>query len=89
MRQRREIFQNEEADIYLRAMRVNGANATPTDMVLYTDARTIEAWEEFLHGTQRRLRLDEQHPATVLERQVKRFMIRHRRLLGIIGEDVE
>jgi hypothetical protein len=73
----------------LRAAWVNGSNATPTDMVLFTDARTIEAWEEFLHGTQRRLKLNDTNSFAQLEIKVKLFMIRHRRLLRLIDEDVE
>jgi hypothetical protein len=88
MRRRREMFQGADADAYLRAMKANGSCATPTDMVLFTDARTIEAWEEFLHGTQLRLRLEEKYGLAELEVTVKGFMIRHRRLLGLIDEDV-
>jgi hypothetical protein len=74
MRRRREMFQGEEADAYLRATGNNGANATPTDMVLFTDARTIEAWEEFLHGTQRRLNLNERYSFAQLEIKVKNLL---------------
>lgn len=60
-------------------------------IILREDARLIEAWEEFLHGTQFKVGLLSALPEARLEAEVhvKRFMIRHARLLGITREDVD
>ena len=58
------------------------------DILLRSDPRTVEALEEFLHGTQAAIGLFERLSRHELERHVKGFMIRHSRLLGIAEEDI-
>jgi hypothetical protein len=60
-------------------------------IILREDPRLIEAWEEFLHGTQYKLGQLSALPEALLEAevQVKRFMIDHARLMGITREDVD
>jgi hypothetical protein len=57
-------------------------------ILLRPNPRKIEVLEEFLHGTQFDLGLMNVKNAPGLEVHVKRFMIRHRRLLGISADDV-
>lgn len=76
---------------YLRFMRAH-ANVGGSDLahiILQEDARKIEALEEFLHGTQKKMGLLNRLSVAEAERQVKEFMIRHRRLLGLAEEDIE
>lgn len=87
-RKGREIFQDEETQRLLDHFQAN-ATTTGTDISLRTDPRKIEVLEEFLHGTQIRLGIQNRMTAAEYERHVKDFMIRHRRLLGISDEDVE
>jgi hypothetical protein len=56
-------------------------------IILQEDARKIEALEEFLHGTQERLRLFVSVNTVEAEIHVKEFMLRHHRLLRISTED--
>jgi hypothetical protein len=91
-RQGREIFMDEETDRYLQAVGANGSamiTADGLEISLRTDPRKIEVFEEFLHGTQQRLGMQNKMTISQLEYHVKDFMIRHRRLLGISDEDVE
>jgi hypothetical protein len=81
---------NSDEDHYLNLI---GANANVGGLrldhiLLRADPRMIEAWEEFLHGTQRKCGLirDTQAMRTA-EIHVKRFMSRHRRLIGLSDED--
>lgn len=75
---------------YLDLMEVN-ANVGGESMnhfLLRADPRIIEAWEEFLHGTQKKCGLiDDSVATTSAEIHVKRFMIQHRRMIGISEED--
>lgn len=48
----------------------------------------IAALEEFLHGTQRKIPLLKDQYDVILEIEVKDFMIRHRKLLGLSDNDV-
>lgn len=76
---------------YLSAMRAN-ANAggpTLTHLVLRVDARKVEVLEEFLHGTQFRCGLLGRMNLIEAEIHVKRFMMRHCKLLGISPEDFD
>jgi len=77
----------------LRYLDVMGANANVggenlTDILFREDARTIEAWEEFLHGTQKRCGMLDQCSRIEAEIHVKDFMVRHRRILGLDRDDV-
>ena len=75
-----------------RLLRWFAANASVSgedyrDIILQEDARKIEVLEEFLHGTQWRIGLIDRDGILAAEIQVKRFMMRHRWLLGISNED--
>jgi hypothetical protein len=59
-----------------------------TDILLREEPRLIEVWEEFLHGTQKKCGIIEKLGFNQAEIHVKRFMIRHHRLIGILEEDV-
>jgi hypothetical protein len=87
-RKGREIFQDEDTQGLLDFFHAN-ASTTGRDISLRTDPRKIEVLEEFLHGTQIRLGIQDRMTVAEYERHVKDFMIRHRRLLGISDEDVE
>jgi len=56
-------------------------------LILRDDARKIEVLEEFLHGTQERLGLLRSMTDVAAEVHVKRFMLRHCRMLGIGAAD--
>lgn len=58
-------------------------------IILQQDARKIEALEEFLHGTQWRIGILTRRTVVEAEVHVKRFMVRHCKLLGISEEDAE
>jgi hypothetical protein len=60
-----------------------------THIILKEDPRKIEVLEEFLHGTQKRIGLVDELGVRGAEAHVKRFMVRHRRLLGLADADVE
>jgi hypothetical protein len=77
----------------LRFLDAFGANANAggkdrTHLILRVDPRTIEVWEEFLHGTQDRLKIIARLGEVGAEIHVKEWMIRHRRLLRLADEDV-
>ncbi len=74
---------------FLDAFRANANAGGPgrTHIILREDPRTIEVWEEFLHGTRGRIQLIDRIGEVGAEVHVKRFMIRHRRLLKITDED--
>jgi hypothetical protein len=75
---------------YLDAMQANAnvGGADLTHIILRVDARRIEALEEFLHGTQYKCNLIEETLGLAkAEIHVKRYMIRHRRSLGISKRD--
>jgi hypothetical protein len=76
---------------YLRAMSANANVGGPslTHLILLPDARKVEVLEEFLHGTQFRMNFVQREGILKAEIHVKRFMIRHSRLLGISAEDVQ
>jgi hypothetical protein len=57
-------------------------------ILLREEPRTIEIWEEFLHGTQKKCGMIERLGIREAEIHVKRFMIRHRRLIGISDGDI-
>ncbi len=70
-----------------------GANACVNDtrmdhIIVQEDVRLIEIWEEFLHGTQYRAKVIKKRGLHAAEVHVKRFMIRHRRLLRLEAGDV-
>jgi hypothetical protein len=82
----------EEGSEELRYLDFRGANANVggeavTHILLRPDPRTIEVWEEFLHGTQHKCGLIEGLGVQECERHVKQFMIRHRRLIGVSEGD--
>jgi len=92
----REILFATEGSEELRYLDKKKANAniggeTYTHILLREDPRFIEVWEEFLHGTQCNCGLFEDLPITEIikmaEVHVKRFMIRHARLIGICEAD--
>jgi hypothetical protein len=66
----------------------NAGGPRLTHLILRLDARKVEVLEEFLHGTQYRTGLIERETLVDAEIHVKRFMIRHSKLLGISPEDV-
>jgi hypothetical protein len=76
---------------YLDFMRANANVGGPElrHILLRPDPKKVEVLEEFLHGTQQRLGIVERLGLQGAEIHVKEFMIRHRRLLGISGEDVK
>ena len=89
------VFATEESD-ELRLLEWFGANADCNGdgyrhIILREDPRLIEAWEEFLHGTQFKLGLLSARAEDRLEAevQVKQFMIQHARFMGITTEDVD
>ena len=84
----RRIFQDEETQSLLDYFKANASSSGPHDISLRLDPRKIEVLEEFLHGTQARRGWDRRMSTAQLELQVKGFMIRHRRLLGISDADV-
>jgi hypothetical protein len=57
-------------------------------ILLREEPRVIEVWEEFLHGTQKKCGIIERLGIREAEIHVKRFMIRHRRLIGIWDGDI-
>ncbi len=79
-----------EALRYLDTMKANAnvGGELLTNILIRGDVRTIEIWEEFLHGTQKKCGLiDDSVATTSAEIHVKRFMIQHRRMIGISEED--
>jgi len=56
---------------------------------LKQDSPKIAALEEFLHGTQRQIPSMLQLPREILEIDVKDFMIRHSKLLGLTANDIK
>jgi hypothetical protein len=75
---------------YLDYMRANASvgGGLLNDILLRPAPRVIEVWEEFLHGTQRKCGLIKEFPNPAYEIHVKRFMVRHHRLIGISVEDI-
>jgi RHS repeat-associated protein len=74
---------------YLDFMKAN-ANVGGEDLthiILKPEARKIEVLEEFLHGTQKKAGIVDRLGVPGAEVQVKDFMIRHKRLLGISDGD--
>lgn len=76
---------------YLDSMSANAnvGGERLTHILLRKDPRTIEAWEEFLHGTQYRCGVIDKLGLNGAEVHVKNFMIRHQRLLGLSVKDIE
>lgn len=77
-----------------RLLKYFGANANAggpqaTHLILLPDARKVEALEEFLHGTQQKIGFINREGVPAAEVHVKRFMIRHARLLGLNKQDVD
>lgn len=73
---------------YDRADRITSAGGVgSTANPIRLDPRKIEVLEGLLHGTQRRRGWDRYLTIREMEVHVKRFMLRHRRLLGISDED--
>jgi hypothetical protein len=72
-----------------KAGNANVGGATLEHILLREDARTIEVWEEFLHGTQYRCGVIDRLGFDGAEVHVKEFMIRHQRLMRLSAEDVE
>jgi hypothetical protein len=77
----------------LRFLNFMSANANVggelmTNILLRIEPRVIEVWEEFLHGTQKRCGIIEKLGVYQAEIHVKKFMLRHRRLIGISDGDV-
>jgi len=90
--QRQVVFAEPGTDElrYLETMRANAnvGGSSLTHVILRPDARKVEVLEEFLHGTQYRTGLFDRMTVLDAEVHVKRFMIRHSKLLGISAEDV-
>jgi RHS repeat-associated protein len=87
---RREIFQDSETQRLLDYFRANAsASADGKSISLRSDPRKIEVLEEFLHGTQVRLGIQDRMSTSQSEIHVKSFMIRHKKILGISEADVE
>jgi hypothetical protein len=59
------------------------------ELLLRPDARKVEVIEEYLHNVQRQVGLTQRLTLREVELHVKTFMLRHQRLLGISGADVE
>lgn len=61
------------------------------EIVLPANPRKIQAIEEFLHSTQRKIGLLDDHeiPRQIAEVHVKDFMLRHSRILGLTDNDVQ
>ncbi len=93
-RKGRTIVIAKEGSEELRFLRYFGANANAggerlTHIILLEDPRKIEVLEEFLHGTQMRIGIVDREGVLYAEIHVKRFMLRHRRLLGISEADAQ
>jgi len=75
---------------YLDKMGVNAnvGGERLTHILLREDPRTIEVWEEFLHGTQSKRGLIEKFGIPECERRVKKFMIRHAKYMKITDDDI-
>ncbi|MBP6745268.1 hypothetical protein KA344_08530 [bacterium] len=75
----------------LRRLEQAGAQggALGDHITIRENARKITALEEFLHGTQRRLRSFDDIPDQIAEVHVKDFMIRHARMLGLDRNDLK
>jgi hypothetical protein len=90
---RRTLIQADEtmqAAQELQASRANAMLDATNTILLQQDARLIEAWEEYLHGTQKLLgMLDNIDPVSIAKAEigVKEFMIRHQGMLGITDAD--
>jgi hypothetical protein len=90
---RRALIQADEtmqAAQELQAARANAMLDATNTILLQQDARLIEAWEEYLHGTQKMLgMLDNVDPVSIAKAEigVKEFMIRHQGMLGITDAD--
>lgn len=87
------VFANEGSEEF-RLLRYFNANANVggpglRHLILLPDARKIEALEEFLHGTQYRIGFVSREGVLAAEIHVKRFMIRHARLLGLARPDID
>lgn len=79
---------DEERYLDHMGVHANAGGLRLDHILLRVDARLIEVWEEFLHGTQRKCGLIRDTRAmTTAEIHVKRFMSRHRRLIGLSDED--
>lgn len=70
-----------------------GAEASVLDMTIIVRSNPSKAaiLEEFLHGTQEKLRIAEKlgrYGLGSAETHVKDFMIRHKKMLGLSDEDV-
>jgi hypothetical protein len=97
---RRVVFASAGSDElrYLDFMKAwgNVGGEEYRDILLREDARKIEAWEEFLHGTQYQCGVIPDRPTLEpgthefikIEIHVKKFMIRHAKLIGITGGDL-
>ncbi len=64
-------------------------SAMNDDIFLIENGPKIAALEEFLHGTQRKLPTLAKIEDVILEIDVKDFMVRHRKLLGLSNNDVK
>ena len=90
MRRRREVFQGEEADAYLRATGIersqyNADRHGPFHGCAYNrGVGGVSPWDAASV-----LKLNDTYSLINLEVKVKTFMIRHSRLLRLVDEDVE
>ncbi|MEM8723593.1 MAG: hypothetical protein AAGE84_30660 [Cyanobacteria bacterium P01_G01_bin.39] len=71
-----------------------GANASVNTnnidhMIVKPDVRKIEILEEFLHGIQQKLGIIDRLGNYGSEIQVKDFMIRHQKILGLSNNDIK
>ena len=83
------VDQSAETQKYLDYRGANAATFLEMDLLLRPDARKIEVLEEYLHNVQRQIGLTDKLTIQELERHVKEFMLSHRKLLGISGDDAE
>lgn len=75
--------------LHNRLIRLKAEGSVLNDMItLKEDGPKITALEEFLHGTQAQIPSLAELPAEIREIQVKDFMIRHQKLLGLTDNDV-
>ncbi len=88
IRHKRNVFRGPDVDDYLTTMGASGS-ASGNDILLASDVRTTEAWEEFLHTIQERLGMRETMSRRELEIRARQFMVRHQRLLGISDADIQ
>lgn len=74
---------------YLDQRGANAATFMDGDLLLRSDPRKLEVLEEYLHNIQKKIGLTDEMWPSQLERHVKEFMLRHKKLLGLSDADVK